>query len=223
MLNFLGKPRDIATMAHELGHAIHDMLCSKQTLINFHPILPLAETASVFAEMLITDHLLKTETDTRSKINILTDKLEDIFATSHRQNMFSQFEMATHKHIESDRLSSQDLCKIYKEELKKMFGDAVQYPEEYQWEWSSIPHIFESPFYVYAYNFGNLLVMAMYQQYLEEGKAFMPKYKEFLSYGSSQSPKDITATIGADINTSEFWQKSITYIESLLSELERLV
>lgn len=223
MLNFLGKPRDIATMAHELGHAIHDMLCAKQTLLNFHPILPLAETASVFAEMLITDLLLKNETDKSAKINILTDKLEDVFATSHRQNMFSRFEMQVHAHIENDRMSSQELCDLYKKELKLMFGDTVHCPEEYKWEWSSIPHIFESPFYVYAYNFGNLLVMALYQQYLEEGVSFIPKYKTFLSYGSAMSPAEITATVGANINDPEFWKKGFNYIESLLNQLEALV
>jgi len=224
MLNFQGKPRDVSTMAHELGHAIHDMLSAqKQTLTNFHPILPLAETASVFAEMLVTDKLLKTETSKSAKIALLTDKLEDIFATSHRQNMFSRFEMVTHKEISTRLLDAQELCDLYMKELKLMFGKSLKYPKEYQWEWSTIPHIFQSPFYVHSYNFGNLLVMALYQQYLEQGKSFIPKYKTLLSMGSCARPIDITQTVGANINDEKFWMKSIIYIEGLLSELKNLV
>lgn len=222
LLNFLGRQRDVSTLAHELGHAIHDMLCSKQTLTNYHPILPLAETASVFAEMLLTDQFLKQETDLLAKQALLTDKLEDIFATSHRQNMFSRFEMASHAKIGENLMSSQELCDLYESELKAMFGDAVIYTPEYRWEWTSIPHIYESPFYVYAYNFGNLLVMALYQQYLEEGKSFIPKYKEFLSLGSAASPIDITQTVKADIQSPEFWRKSLRYIERLVEELEQI-
>ena len=223
LLNFLGEPRDVSTMAHELGHAIHDLLANKQTLFNYHPILPLAETASVFSEMLITDLLLKNETDKMTKQVLLTEKLEDIFATSHRQNMFSRFEIATHHTLSDSLMSSSDLCSLYQKELKKMFGNAVIQPEEYKWEWSTIPHIFDYPFYVYAYNFGNLLVMALYQQYLEEGKTFIPKFKAFLSAGSAKSPKDICESIHTDINDPNFWKKSIVYIESLINELESII
>ncbi len=222
MLNFLGRARDVSTMAHELGHAIHDMLCSKQTLINYHPILPLAETASVFCEMIITDLVLKREKDPVARQALLTDKLEDIFATSHRQNMFSRFEMATHEKLSDGILSSEEYSKIYKEELKKMFGDSVVYPDEFDWEWSSIPHMIDYPFYVYSYNFGNLLVMALYQQYKDEGKSFVPKLKNLLALGSSKSPDEITATVQADIRNPEFWRKSLRYIQSLIDELESL-
>ncbi|MFT5171231.1 MAG: oligoendopeptidase F [Candidatus Marinamargulisbacteria bacterium] len=223
LLNFLGRQRDISTIAHELGHAIHDILCSKQSLLNFHPILPLAETASVFSEMIITDMLLKTETDKSSRQALLTDKLEDVFATSHRQNMFSRFEKASHAAIGKKLMSSTELCDLYQSELELMFGDAIKYTPEYRWEWASIPHIFEAPFYVHAYNFGNLLVMSLYQQYLEEGKAFVPKFKDFLSRGCSASPADITKLVGADIESPEFWEKSLRYIESLIDELEAVV
>jgi len=112
------------------------------------------------------------------------------------------------------------LCELYRSELKNMFGDAVNLTDEYSWEWSSIPHIFQVPFYVYAYNFGNLLVLALYQQYLEEGDAFIPKYKKFLSMGSSAKPTEIAALVGADISNPEFWRKSLKYIEHLIDELE---
>ncbi|MBI59645.1 peptidase M3 [bacterium] len=223
MLNFLGKPRDVSTMAHELGHAIHDVLASKQTLTNYHPILPLAETASVFSEMLVTDILKKRLTDKQSKIVMLSEKLEDIFATSHRQNMFSEFEKASHLKVSDTLLSSQELCDIYNQHLKSMFGDSVAITAEYQWEWATIPHFLDYPFYVYAYNFGNLLVFALYQLYLEEGASFVPQLKTLLAAGSSASPLDITRSIGVDIESEAFWQKSIVYIEEMVNELETLV
>lgn len=220
LLNFTGKLRDVSTMAHELGHAIHAMLGRNRNLSTFHAILPLAETASVFSEMVLTDYFLKREKDDGVKQALLTSKLEDIFATSHRQNMFSRFEIAAHERVNQGLQSSKDFCELYQSELKNMFGNAVSYPEEYQWEWTSIPHIFHVPFYVYAYNFGNLLVLALYQQYLEEGDAFIPKYKKFLSMGSSAKPTEITALVGADISDPEFWRKSLRYIEHLIDELE---
>lgn len=223
LLNHTGKTRDLYTFAHETGHAIHDILCSKQSILNYHPILPMAETASVFSEMLLTDFLLKTSNDKTFKRNLLTEKIQDIFATSHRQNMFSNFEKRTHKKLSEGLLSSKELCSIYKEELQNMFGDVVKITDEYTWEWASIPHIFGSPFYVYAYNFANLIVMALYQQYKEEGESFIPKFKMMLSMGSSASPRDITGLIGIDITDRKFWKKSIKVIESYIDELEKLL
>lgn len=223
LLNFLGRQRDVSTMAHELGHAIHDMYCEKQTLFNYHPILPLAETASVFSEMIITDLLLKQEGSREDKIALLTDKLEDIFATSFRQNMFSRFEMQAHGKIAEGLMSHRDLCDLYQSELKLMFGDSVTFTPEYQWEWAAIPHIYNWPFYVYSYNFGNLLVMALYQKYKEEGQAFIPKLKAVLAMGSAANPTEITAIVGADITSKAFWKKSMTIIEGLLKQLEDLV
>ena len=223
LLNYTGKVRDVSTTAHELGHAIHAMFSAEQKLLNYHSILPLAETASIFSEMVLTDSILKQETDPEVKKSILTGKLEDIFASSHRQNMFSSFEVASHAAINENLQSPEALSELYTEELKKMFGDSVTFTPEYAWEWSSIPHIFNVPFYVYAYNFGNLLVLALYQQYLDEGESFKPKYKQFLKMGSSASPADITNIVGADINDPDFWRKSLKYIESLIDQLEELV
>ncbi len=223
LLNFTSKLRDVSTMAHELGHAIHAMLGTDLKLSTFHAILPLAETASVFSEMILTDYFLKRESSKEAKQALLTSKLEDIIATSHRQNMFSRFEIAAHTRIGQNLMSSNDLCALYHSELELIFGGAVSYPDEYDWEWSSIPHIFQVPFYVYAYNFGNLLVLALYQQYLEEGNAFIPKYKKFLSLGSSAKPTEITALVGADIEDPAFWRKSLKYIEHLIDELEAII
>ena len=136
--------------------------------------------------------------------------------------MFSLFEREAHKRIGQDRMSGEDLSALYQERLKKMFQDSVRYSEDYQWEWASIPHIFESPFYVYAYNFGNLLVLSLYQQYLEEGPSFIPKLKKLLSLGSSQSPAEIVSVVGVDIHDPEFWQKGLRYIEQLIDQLQQL-
>jgi len=222
-LNFQGRPSDVATLAHELGHAIHAMFSSKHHLFYFHSILPLAETASVFSEMIITDKLLSETHDVLSKQSLLTHKLEDMFATSHRQNMFSNFEIATHDRISHGILSAPELCDMYEIELKKMFGKSVEITPEYRWEWASIPHIVDSPFYVFSYNFGNLLVMALYQLYKEEGSQFTPKLKDILRAGSSMSPYDIVAIAGFDLKDPEFWQKGIAAIDSLLKELENTV
>jgi len=223
LLNFTGKLRDVSTMAHELGHAIHAMLSTSQHLFNYHPIMPLAETASVFSEMILTDKFLKEMDDKDAKISLLTSKLEDIFATSHRQNMFSRFEVKTHKIISERLMSSDELCKAYREELEEMFGDSVAYSDIYNWEWASIPHMLNVPFYVYAYNFANLLVIALYQQYLDEGDTFVPKFKEFLGSGSSASPSELTRTMGVDINNPDFWRQSMKYIERMINQLEDLL
>ena len=223
MLNYLGRPRDISTLAHELGHAIHSVFSQGQPLWNFHAILPLCETASVFCEMVLRDYLLKNETNKAVKISLLCDFLEDTFATSHRQNMFSSFERKAHEEIAKGWVPASQLCELYEEELQKMFGGSVDYTQEYRWEWSSIPHIVEVPFYVYSYNFGNLLVLALYQQYLSEGPSFVPKLKKVLSMGSSASPIDITKAVGVDIQSPKFWQQSISYIESKVTELKSLL
>ncbi|RAP34841.1 peptidase M3 [Candidatus Marinamargulisbacteria bacterium SCGC AG-439-L15] len=222
MLNYLGRPRDVSTLAHELGHAIHAMFSSDLPISNYHAILPLCETASVFSEMLLTDHLRAIETDKNAKVSLISETLENLFATSHRQNMFSSFEMAIHEKINAGMVSSSEFCELYRAELKKMFGDAVVCPDSYNWEWSSIPHMVDCPFYVYSYNFGNLLVIALYQTYLEQGDAFVPKIREALSLGSSVSPIAITKALGVDIESKAFWKQSLTFIESLVDELEQL-
>ena len=146
-----------------------------------------------------------------------------LFRSSHRQNLFSRFEMAVHQRLSEASLSTTELCDLYRSELSELFGDAVRIPDEYRWEWSTIPHIHESPFYVYSYNFGNLLVLALYQCYLEEGAIFKEKLKNFLSSGSSDSPKVLCEAIGVDISSQAFWEKSLTYIEGLIDECERLI
>lgn len=222
-LNYMGRPRDISTISHEFGHAIHAFFSEDLPISSYHAILPLCETASVFCEMLLTDYIREVETEKSAKIALLTGVLEDMFATSHRQNMFSCFEMKAHEKIGEGLMTTNELCDLYYSGLKEMFGDSVDYTEEYKWEWATIPHIFNVPFYVHSYNFGNLLVLALYQQYLEEGEGFIPKLKMMLSLGSSVSPQEICEVVGVDITDRGFWEKSLLYVEGLIDELEGLV
>ncbi|GAB6188954.1 M3 family oligoendopeptidase [Marinitoga arctica] len=220
LMNFTGNMRDVMTLAHELGHGVHGTLSSKQNLLNYHTPLTMAEVASVFGEMLVMDKLLNELNEDDKKV-FIASKIEDMFATMFRQNMFARFEIQSHKMIDENGLATYDeLSDLYEKELKIMFGDSVKITEEYKYEWSSIPHMISVPFYVYAYNFANLLVIALYEKYLEEGKAFVPKYKELLSSGGNNAPEVLLSKIGIDITKREFWEKGFKYLErELISKL----
>jgi oligoendopeptidase F len=222
-MNFTGNVRDISTLAHELGHAIHFTLSSKQSILNMWPILPLAETASVFSEMILTDYFIKQETNKSAKLSLLSTKLEDIFATSHRQNMFTRFELEAHKKIAKENVPEKELSSLYNRELKLMFGDSVRIPTYFHWEWFSIPHIYHTPFYCYSYNFGNLLVIALYQQYLENGKDFIKGYINLLSEGNSKDPYTLLNKLNIDLRNPKFWEKSLEYIQYLVDQFEGLI
>ncbi len=198
LLNFQGKPSDVATMAHELGHAIHSQLAAKHTAFTAHPSLPLAETASTFAEMMLVDRLLAEETDEGVRRDLLFRQLDDAYATIQRQAYFALFERQAHE-MAANGASVDKISEAYLKTLKEQFGEAVEVGEEFRWEWVSIPHIYEVPFYVYAYAFGQLLVLALYQQYKLEGEAFKPRYLKILSTGGSLAPVKLLAEAGIDI------------------------
>ncbi|MEW6516615.1 MAG: M3 family oligoendopeptidase [candidate division FCPU426 bacterium] len=222
LVNFLGRLRDVSTLAHELGHAIHSLLSRNQPLVSYHAILPMAETASVFGEMILADHLLSQEQDPLVRQSLLTSRIEETFATSHRQNMFSRFERAAHAAVSERRLSPEEWCALFRRELELMFGQAVRIPEEFSWEWAAIPHLVEMPFYVYAYNFANLLVMGLYGQYKEQGEKFVPAFKRLLAAGSSDSPVKLAAMAGVDLENPDFWQKGLNLISQWIDEVEQL-
>ena len=224
MLNFTGTSRDVETMAHELGHGMHGILSAKQTAVNRDPILPLAEVASVFGEMLVTDYLLGHMTDPDEKIALYCSKLESAFATTFRQNMFHRFETRTHGLIADHQLSTDELRSIYHEELVNMFGDSVIIPPHYDMEWAIVQHMFLWPFYVYAYNFAQLVVLSLYQKYLEEGEKFKPVYYKILETGSSRTPAEILELAGIDPHDKSFWQKGFDFMRTRWIEpLEKLV
>ena len=220
LVNFTGETRDVSTLAHELGHAIHAMLSEKHPVLTFHSALPLAETASIFGEQLLSDSLLAQERNTRTKVSLLLEQLDDAYATILRQAYFVIFEREAHRMI-SKGATIDELADTYLAFLKEQFVKAVTVGEEFRWEWLAIPHIFASPFYCYSYSFGNLLVLALFQQYKKEGKAFIPKYIELLAGGGSSSPQALLAPLGIDASSQKFWQGGFTRIRTLVNELEQ--
>ena len=219
MLNYTGEARDIATMAHELGHAVHGMLAKDHSVFTFHSTLPLAETASVFGERILSDALMSQERNKAVQQGLLLSQLDDIYATVLRQAYFVRFEKLAHQMI-ADGATADQLAKAYGQELRQQFGKAVKVPDEFQWEWLTIPHIFASPFYCYAYSFGNLLVLALYRMYKEQGASFVPKYLDLLATGGSQSPQRILATVGVDMTSEAFWQSGFDTIREMVEQLE---
>ncbi len=221
LVNYQGKPDDVATLAHELGHAVHSLLAQNHTLFTQHPVLPLAETASTFGEMLLVDYLLDGETDVSTRHNLLSRQIDDAYATIMRQTFFALFERQAHEMVQQGA-SVEDLAQTYMENLKTQFGDAVQVADEFRWEWVSIPHIYHVPFYVYAYAFGQLLVFSLYRQYRTEGASFKPRYLELLSAGGSKAPLEILDDAGIDARKAAFWQGGFDVIADLLTQLEEL-
>jgi len=221
LLNYQGRARDVATMAHELGHAIHAMLASHHSTFTFHSSLPLAETASTFGEMMLTDRLLADEKDEDVRRDILFKQVDDAYATIMRQSYFALFEKQAHQMV-VDNASVDELAAAYIENLKEQFGDAVELSDEFKWEWISIPHIYHTPFYVYAYAFGQLLVLSLYKQFKEEGESFKPKYLKILSAGGSEAPAKILSEAGIDIESAAFWQGGFDVVDGLVKQLEEL-
>jgi len=221
LMNFTGRARDVATLAHELGHAIHTMLASHHSAFTFHSSLPLAETASTFGEMMLTEKLLAEETDEAVRRDILFKQMDDAFATILRQIYFAMFEREAHTLVMKNA-SVDDLCAAYMENLKEQFGDSIELTDDFKWEWVSIPHIYQAPFYVYAYAFGQLLVFSLYQQYKAEGDSFKPKYLKILSAGGSEAPAQILSDAGVDISSAKFWQGGFDVLSKMVDELEKL-
>ncbi|MBT4111452.1 M3 family oligoendopeptidase [Candidatus Woesearchaeota archaeon] len=220
LLNFVGKYNDVTTMAHELGHAIHDMHAKDKTIFDFHSPLPLAETASIFSEMLLEEKLLKDGMPKNEKIHMLTTQLDGIYASIIRQSYFVMFEEKAHEMIQNG-CTVHDLNKEWVRNLKEQFGNSVEVNDVFQHEWKYIPHIYHTPFYCYAYAFGNLLVLALFNMYKKEGKSFVPKYKKILSYGGSKAPAEVLKEVGIDISKEEFWQSGFDLIKDLVKNLKK--
>ncbi len=221
LANFNGRVRDVATLAHELGHAVHSLLASDHSVLTQHATLPLAETASVFSEILLTDRLLKEERDPAVRRELLASALDDAFATVIRQACFVRFEIKAHEAILAGK-SPDDLSEIYLGIVRDHFGDAVDVPDEFRWEWVTIPHIYHSPFYCYSYSFGQLLVLALYRRYQELGESFVPGYLRMLAHGGSARPEQILAEAEIDVSDPDFWRAGFAVVEGMIDELESL-
>ena len=221
MINYQGQSDDVATMAHELGHAIHSMLASHHSLFTQHACLPLAETASTFGEMMLVDKLLSQEKDESVRRDLIFRQVDDSYATILRQAYFALFERTAHSMVVNNA-SVDELAAAYLENLKEQFGDSVDIGEEFKWEWVSIPHIYNVPFYVYAYSFGQLLVLSLYKQFKAEGESFKPRYLKILSAGGSEAPEKVLKDAGIDFRQRSFWQGGYDVIKDLVVQLEQL-
>ena len=221
LTSYNGKGEDVSTLAHELGHAVHALMAADHSTLTFQSSLPLAETASVFSEILLLEHQLASETDPVLRRQMLARFVDGTYATVIRQAYFVLFEREAHDLIKAGA-TSDTLSKRYLENLNEQFGDAVEVNDEFRYEWVAIPHIYSTPFYCYAYSFGQLLVLALYKRYKEEGSAFVPKFLKILSYGGSKSPQAILAEAGIDIASPAFWQGGFDVLQGMIDELADL-
>ncbi|MGM9991237.1 MAG: M3 family oligoendopeptidase [Candidatus Bruticola sp.] len=224
MLNFTGRLRDVQTMAHELGHGLHDLLASKQNLFNFHPVLPLAETASTFAEMIVFEKLFSNLSKTEDKLILLASKIEDTFATVFRQVSMYTFEQRVFAaRAQEGELSLERINEIWQQSIGEMFGDSLYLGEDHAITWLYVPHFVYTPFYVYAYAFGELLVYSLFARYHREGEAFKAKYLKFLASGGCKTPRELLAELDIDIDNRQFWQDGCDLIAANVEKARALI
>jgi oligoendopeptidase F len=221
LCSYNGTGRDVSTVAHELGHGIHYSLARRQNLFNYDAPLVLAETASVFAEIVLTRHLLSQTQSPAARRALLCDLLEEIYGTVFRQTALTRFEMAAHQRRRAGQLTAEDIGALWLQEQEKLFGSSVELIPAYRWGWTYISHFIHSRFYCYSYSFGELLTLALFQRYLDEGDAFVPGYMALLESGGSQRPEHALAQLGVDINQPEFWDRGFRVIEGFLTDLRQ--
>lgn len=223
LLSYLGLPRDVMTLAHELGHGVHQYLSRQRGYLQSDTALTMAETASVFGELLVFDSLRRGGIDRRARLALLSEFVEEAFGTVFRQIALTRFEQSVHASRRRDgELSSARLGQIWFDVNAAMYGDSVTLTEDYRWWWAYIPHFIHTPFYCYAYGFGELLVLALYELYREEGAAFVPKYLELLGAGGSEAPHLLLERLGVNIREPAFWQRGLDVLRALVAELREL-
>ena len=220
LINFTGKSRDVFTLAHELGHAVHSQAAQDRSILVQDAPLPLAETASTFSELLLYDNLSDKISDNEKKV-MLSEKIDDLYATIMRQSFFTIFEVDAHEQI-GKGTTVDEISKTYLQNLKEQFGNSVSMTDDFAIEWSCIPHFYHTPFYCYAYAFGNLLALSLFQRYKKEGNDFVPAYINILAAGGSKKPEKLLSEHGLDIRSSKFWQEGFDYIENQVKALSSL-
>jgi oligoendopeptidase F len=223
LLNYEGKPRDVMTLAHELGHGVHQKLAGVQGVLQASTPLTTAETASVFGEMLVFQDLMAKESDPATRLGMLTSKIEDSFATAFRQISMNRFENAMHTARRKEgELTSERFSELWLETQRAMFGDSVTMTDDYGLWWSYVPHFISTPGYVYAYAFGELLVLALYARYQQDSGDFADRYIAMLTAGGSQWPHEIVKPLGVDLTDPAFWGNGLAILEKLVAEAEAL-
>jgi oligoendopeptidase F len=223
LINFTDTARDVMITAHELGHALHQYLRREVGFLQSRTPLTMAETASVFGEMLVFNRLLETAGTERERLTLLVSKIENIFTTSFRQVALTDFEKKLHgTRRREGELTTERISAMWMESHKAMVGDSVELTPDYAWRWSYIPHFIRSPFYCYAYAFGELLALSLFKKYRNEGESFVPAYLELLTRGGSDSPDALLSPLGVDIREPNFWKAGVHLIEDMVHEAERL-
>lgn len=217
LVNFTGKLRDVFTLAHELGHAIHSQAAAGRSILVQSASLPLAETASTFSELLLYDSLVEKIPEEEGRF-MLAEKIGDLYATIMRQSFFTLFEADAHKQIAASTTVA-ELSKTYLRNLQKQFGSSVEISDDFALEWSCIPHFYHAPFYCYAYSFGNLLALSLFQRYKKEGADFVPSYLEILSAGGSQKTESLLLQHDMDISSAGFWQDGFEYVRRQVRQI----
>jgi oligoendopeptidase F len=222
LLNYLGRNRDVMTLAHELGHGVHQVLAGPQGALMSDTPLTLAETASVFGEMLTFQALLKAERDPKRRKAMLAGKVEDMLNTVVRQIAFVEFERRVHDERRSGELTAERIGEIWMAVQGESLGPAIRFEDEYRWYWTYIPHFIHTPFYVYAYAFGDCLVNSLYAVYQGAAAGFAEKYLDMLKAGGTKRHKELLAPFGLDASDPKFWNQGLSVISGLIDELEKL-
>ncbi|WP_414040043.1 M3 family oligoendopeptidase [Acidithiobacillus sp. M4-SHS-6] len=223
MVNYTGTVRDVMTVAHELGHGIHQYLAREQGYLNADTPLTTAETASVFGEMLTFERLMREEQDPQQRLTLLCGKIEDTFATVFRQMAMHRFEVVMHRARRHEgELSKERLAELWMQTQTEQFADSIQFSPGYRWWWSYIPHFISSPGYVYAYAFGELLTLALIQRYRDNPAGFVPGYIAMLKLGGSKAPAEVVAETGVDLDSPQLWSQALDYLTSMVDEAEAL-
>lgn len=220
LVNFNGKTNDVFTLAHELGHAVHSESASDKSILIQEAPLPLAETASTFSELLLYDEILNKITDDEKRA-MLAEQIDDLYSTIMRQAFFTTFEISAHKKI-GDNATVEEITQVYTRNVKEQFANSLDISENFGIEWSCIPHFYHTPFYCYAYSFGNLLALSFFQRYKDEGRSFVPRYLEILAAGGSKKPETLLKEYDIDITSEKFWQDGFVYIKNQINRLTKL-
>ncbi|MBI3180615.1 MAG: M3 family oligoendopeptidase [Myxococcales bacterium] len=223
LLNYNHRIEDVSTLAHELGHGVHFYLSRRNTPVNFWAATPMAETASVFAELLLMKRLLEAEKDRGARRSLLSLRIEDIVATVFNQVSYTRWEQRAHARREQGVLPLEELAKLWMEERRRLYGDSVQLFPRDRFGWLGIGHFVHYRFYCYSYALGQLLVLALFRRYEEEGAPFIPRYQELLSSGCSDTPQRLLSRIGIELEDSSFWERGFHTLSGLLDEFEALI
>lgn len=221
LLNYTGDSNAVSTLAHELGHGVHDLYAAAQSISAYGTPLPLAETASTLAEMVVFERLLARCRSDAARRTLLLEKIGESYGTVMRQSYIVRFELGAHRRIAAGT-TEDGLSRLWLELLREQFGGAVAVADEFGSEWAYIPHIFKTPFYCYAYNFGELLSLALYARYRADGPRFVPAIEAILAAGSSQPPDLVLKAAGIDMSSPQFWRGSFDVIGGWLRDLKRL-